>query len=51
MTRLRVRFKINDQPFPTAGEKLCWDRSTGQAADQYPYTKLKFRVTLKRRPV
>jgi hypothetical protein len=46
-SRLRVRFKINQQPFPTAGEKLCFDRTTGQAADQYPYTKLKFRVRLR----
>lgn len=46
-SKLRIRFKINSQPFPTAGEKLCYDRSTGQAADQYPYTMLKFRVRLR----
>jgi hypothetical protein len=45
--RLRVRFKILSQPFPTAGEEYCYGRAVGQASDPYNYTKLRFRVKLR----
>ncbi len=46
-TKLKIRFKVNAQPFPTAGEEYCYGRDTEQPADQYPYTKLRFRVHLR----
>lgn len=46
-TRLRVRLKVKSQPYPTAGEEYCYGRATGQASDQFPYTKLRFRVHLR----
>ena len=46
-SRLKVRFKVNSQPFPTAGEEYCYGRATGQASDSYPYQKLRFRVHLR----
>lgn len=46
-SRLKVRFKVMPQPSPPAGEKYCYDRATGQAADVYTYTKLKFTLYLR----
>ena len=46
-SRLKVKFKINSQPNPTAGEEYCYGRQTGQASDAYRYTKLRFRVSLR----
>ena len=46
-SRLKVRLKINSQPYPTAGEEYCFGRETGQSSDQYVYTKLRFRVHLR----
>lgn len=46
-TRLRIRFKVLSQPYPTVGEEYCYGRSTGQASDPYNYTKLRFRVKLR----
>ncbi len=46
-SKLDVRFMIKSQPYPTAGEEYCYGRSTGQAADPYVYTKLRFRVALR----
>lgn len=45
--KLRVRFKIESQPNPTRGEEYCYGRETGQAADAFQYTKLRFRVALR----
>lgn len=45
--RLRVRLKVKSQPYPTAGEEYCYGRATGQPADEFPYTKLRFRVHLR----
>lgn len=46
-TRLKLRFRVLPQPNPTSGEKYCYDRTLGQAADAYSYTKLKWRVRLR----
>jgi hypothetical protein len=46
-SRLRIRFKVLSQPYPTAGEEYCYGRSTGQASDPYVYTKLRFRIKLR----
>ena len=46
-SRLRIRFKVLSQPYPTVGEEYCYGRSTGQASDPYNYTKLRFRVKLR----
>lgn len=46
-SRLKIRLKVNSQPFPTAGEEYCYGRAIGQASDPYPYTKLRFRVHLR----
>lgn len=46
-SRLKVRFKVNSQPFPTKGEEYCYGRLTGQTSDQKTYTKLRFRVSLR----
>ncbi len=46
-SRLKVRLKVNSQPYPTAGEEYCYGRATGQSADAYNYTKLRFRVHLR----
>lgn len=46
-SRLKVRFKVNSQPIPTVGEVYCFGRETGGASDQYVYTKLRFRLTLR----
>jgi hypothetical protein len=45
--RVRVRFKVHDQPIAPVGQEYCHGRKTGQAGDQYNYTKLKFRVHLR----
>ena len=44
---LKVRLKVHSQPFPTAGEEYCYGRNTGSPADQFSYTKLRFRVHLR----
>lgn len=46
-SRLKVRFQVNSQPFPTAGEEYCFGRLTGQASDANRYTQLRFRLTLR----
>lgn len=46
-SKLKIRFKINSQPFPTAGQEYCYGRNTGSSSDQYTYTKLRFRVSLR----
>lgn len=46
-SRLKVRFKVNSQPYPTAGEEYCYGRQTGVFSDPYFYTKLKFRLQLR----
>ena len=46
-SRLKVRFKIHPQPFPTAGDEYCFGRKTGQDSDSYTYKKLRFKVHLR----
>ena len=46
-SRLRVRLQIKSQPIATAGEEYCYGRTTGQAADPFTYTKLRFKVHLR----
>jgi hypothetical protein len=46
-SRLKVRLKVNNQAYPTAGETYCYGRATGQSSDAYPYTKIRFRVHLR----
>lgn len=46
-SRLRVRFKTEAQPNPPTGQKYCYNRSTGMAADPADYTKLKFTLYLR----
>lgn len=46
-SKLVIRFKVNPQPYPTAGEEYCYGRETGQASDPYPYQKLRFRIYLR----
>lgn len=46
-SRLKIRFKVLSQPYPTVGEEYCYGRTTGQASDPYTYTKLRFRVKLR----
>lgn len=43
--RLKLKFKVNNQPTPVTGEEYCYGRQTGQPADAYRYTKLKFKVS------
>jgi hypothetical protein len=45
--KLKVRFKVHSQPYPTAGQEYCYGRNTGQGSDAYPYTKLRFMVHLR----
>lgn len=45
--KLRVRVKIKSQPYPTTGEEYCYGRETGRAADQFVYSKLRFRLHLR----
>ena len=45
--RLQVKFRVNSQPSPTAGEEYCYGRATGQASDAFKYTKLRFRFSLR----
>ncbi len=46
-SKFKIRFKIKPQPIPRAGEVYCHGRETGQTADRYRYTKLKFRISLR----
>jgi hypothetical protein len=46
-SKLKVRFKVHSQPYPTAGQEYCYGRNTGQGSDAYPYTKLRFMVHLR----
>lgn len=46
-SRLKVRLKINSQPYPTAGQEYCYGRAVGQAGDAFNYTKLRFRIHLR----
>ena len=46
-SRLRVRFRVNSQPFPISGQEYCFGRATGQASDANRYTQLRFTVNLK----
>ncbi len=46
-SKLKVRLKINSQPYPTSGETYCYGRETGKASDPYQYTKLRFRIHLR----
>lgn len=46
-SRLKVKFKVHSQPYPTAGEEYCYGRASGQASDAYNYTKLRFKVHLR----
>lgn len=45
--RLKVRLRVNSQPNAVAGEEYCFGRQTGQSADAFRYTKLKFRLSLR----
>lgn len=46
-SKLKIRFKVHSQPYPTAGEVYCYGRETGKASDPYQYTKLRFRLHLR----
>ena len=46
-SKLDIRFMVKSQPYPTQGEEYCYGRTTGQAADAYTYTKLRFRIALR----
>lgn len=45
-SKLDVRFKLKDQPRNISGEH-CYGRIQGQAADEFPYTKVKFKMSLR----
>lgn len=45
--RLKIKFRVNSQPRPTAGEEYCYGRAIGQASDAFLYTKLRFRISLR----
>ncbi len=44
---LRVRFKPRPEPKAPIGKSWCFGRATGQSADYYGYTKLRFTVAIK----
>jgi hypothetical protein len=44
---LRVRFKPRPEPKAPIGKSWCFGRATGQSADSWGYTKLRFTVAIK----
>lgn len=46
-SKLKIRLKVNSQPFPTAGEEYCFGRVIGQPSDAFKYTKLRYRIHLR----
>jgi len=45
-SKLKVRFKIREQPLPSSGQVWCNNRQTGLSRDPYGYTILKFNVSV-----
>ncbi|MBD65707.1 MAG: hypothetical protein CME62_10905 [Halobacteriovoraceae bacterium] len=45
--RLKVRMKVNPQPYPAKDDEYCYGRNTGSVADAFNYTKLKYEVHLR----